>query len=318
MNWKDQGLLLRLRIVQLRRAFPVYGRVLLAIAICGVPILVRSVVESSADYKFYLGGAVILAIVGGHQRRPDLDFVRKHLPYPRSELMAEYALLVIPVVIGFMLGNAWQEGLVLFAVALCIPLMPVARSSRAHSMWLRALIPAHLFEWKSAIQRTHPFGLFLWVAAMALCWLPMLPLFLLWFIGLQICGMYEDCEPRSMLLATAPNARALLRTKTVGAVKLMTVLALPVLIGATVFQPQWWWMHLLFGLGQLVLVAFAVMLKYSNYVPNERLSANGAVITTAAMFSVLPGLFVVPLIMLLSERRKALDNLNYRFHDHHH
>ncbi len=317
MNWNDRGLLLRLRVVQLRRAFPAYGLVLLGIAVCAAPWLVHRIVESGADYKYYLSGAVLLSIAGLHQRRPDLQFVHKHLPHPHAELMMEYALLALPVVVGLWCSSAWQQGLVLFAAVLAIPLLPVARISRPRAVWLGAIVPAQLFEWKSALQRTHPFGLLLWVAALSLCWLPVLPLFLLWFIGVMICGMHEDCEPRSMLLATAPNASALLRTKTIGAVKLMTVIVLPVLAGATVFQPQWWWVHLLFGVGQLALVALAVTLKYSNYVPNERLSANGAVITTAAVFAILPGLFVVPLIMLLTERRKALDNLHYRFHDHH-
>jgi len=316
MGLSFQGLLIHLRWVQLRRAFPIYGLVLLGLAVCTVPWLVHRIVTIDQEYAYYIAGGVLLSIVGWHQRRPDLDFVRKHLPFPHAELMFEYALLSLPVVLG--LWSMWMVGLVLIATSLIIPWMPAARVSRPHAMWLRALIPAHLFEWKSAVQRTHPFTLLLWVVALALCWLPILPLFLLWLIVVQLCGMQEDCEPRSMLLVTTPDAKALLRTKTSGAVELTTLLVLPVLIGATIFQPQWWWIHLLFGLGQVVVVAFAVLLKYSNYVPNERLTGNGAVITTAAMFSVLPGLFVVPLIMLLTERRKALANLHYHFHGHPH
>ncbi len=59
------------------------------------------------------------------------------------------------------------------------------------------------------------------------------------------------------------------------------------------------------------------MLKYSNYEPNERLLASGPVIAVAGMFAVMPGLFVVPLFMMLNERRKAIDNLQTYFHAHH-
>ncbi|MEO8590417.1 MAG: hypothetical protein ABI432_13665 [Flavobacteriales bacterium] len=308
--------LLGLRWIQLRRAVPPFGIMLLALALVILVWLLQKAVVRDASYGAYIAGALLLAVWGMHQRRLDLHFLHRHVPNPRLVMALEYAALALPVLLGLLLAHAWTCAAMVPVVG-AFPWVPVVRTSGVRGGWLRKRLPIRLFEWKSAVQRTHPFGLLLWLAAMTLCWLPMLPLFLLWFIGVLICGMHEDCEPRSMLLATAPNAEALLRTKTIGAVKLMTVIVLPVLIGATVFQPQWWWVHLLFGLGQIALVVLAVTLKYSNYIPNERLSANGAVITTAAVFAILPGLFVVPLIMLLTERRKALDNLHYRFHDHH-
>jgi Na+/melibiose symporter-like transporter len=93
---------------------------------------------------------------------------------------------------------------------------------------------------------------------------------------------------------------------------------MPVLVAATLFQPGWWWVHAGFGLGMLVLVAYAVVLKYANYRPNLRLEANGANVSLAALFAVLPGLSLVPVIMLLTELPKARANLNAYFHAHHH
>jgi type IV secretory pathway TrbD component len=158
----------------------------------------------------------------------------------------------------------------------------------------------------------------MWLAALAFCWLPMLPLFLLGIIVLMAASTQEQCEPRAMLLATADDARSLLRTKVWGAVRLMTLVLMPVLVAATLFQPGWWWVHAGFGLGMLVLVAYAVVLKYANYRPNMRLEANGANVSVAALFAILPGLGVVPLVMLLTEWPKARQNLNACFHDHHH
>jgi type IV secretory pathway TrbD component len=158
----------------------------------------------------------------------------------------------------------------------------------------------------------------MWLAALAFCWLPMLPLFLLGIIVLMAVSTQEQCEPRAMLLATADDARSLLRTKVWGAVRLMTLVLMPVLVAATLFQPGWWWVHAGFGLGMLVLVAYAVVLKYANYRPNLRLEANGANVSLAALFAVLPGLSLVPVIMLLTELPKARANLNAYFHAHHH
>ena len=228
----------------------------------------------------------------------------------------EYGALVIPVLLGLLLAGAWASAALLLLVLL-LPWSPVARASGVRATWLRKRIPAQLFEWKSLLQSTHPWILLLWLAALACCWLPVLPLFLLGGIALMACGAQEHCEPRAMLLATAPDARSLLRSKVWGSLRSMVLVETPVLVGATIFQPSWWWIHLLLGVGMLVLVAYAVVLKYANYRPNERLDANSANVGVAAVFAVLPGLGVVPLIMLLSEVPKARENLNSYFHAHH-
>ena len=103
-----------------------------------------------------------------------------------------------------------------------------------------------------------------------------------------------------------------------GAVRGMALLVLPVLVAATFFRPDWWWVHAGFGLGLLTLVAYAVVLKYAHYLPNERLSANGAHVSVAVLFAILPGLSLVPFVMLLTEWPKARANLHAYFDAHHH
>lgn len=313
----DAFVLLRLRWLQLRRAIPPFGRVLLALALVAAVWLLRKAVVHDATLAPYIVGAVLLAVWGVHNRRADLSFLHRHVPQPRFAMALEYGALILPVLLGLLLAHAWAFAAIV-PVVCAFPWSPVVRASGVRGGWLRRHIPAHLFEWRSALQHTLPWSLLLWLAALAFCWLPVLPLFLLMGIALLACAAQEQCEPRSMLLVTAPDARVLLRSKLLGTVRIMLMLELPVLIGATVFQPQWWWLHALFGVGQLVLVAYAVVLKYANYRPNERLIANSANVTTAAVFAILPGLSVVPLIMLLTEVRKARENLTAYFHDHDH
>ena len=313
----DTFVLLRLRWVQLRRAIPVFGRVLLALAMIATVWLVRRAVAHDVALGPYIAGGVLLMAWGLHQRRPDHHFLHRHVPQARLAMALEYAAIVLPVLLGLLLASAWVSA-ALLPLVLIFPWSPVVRSSGVRAAWLRKWIPAHLFEWKSLLQSTHPWGLLLWLAALGFCWLPVLPMFLLGVIALMACGAQEQCEPRAMLLATSTTARLLLRGKVLGAVRTIMLLVLPVLIGATVFQPQWWWIHALFGLGMVVLVAYAVALKYANYRPNERLEANGANVTIAALFAILPGLGLVPFIMLLSEWRNARANLNTYFHAHHH
>ncbi len=309
--------LLRLRWLQLRRALPLYGIVLVVLAVCATVWLLRTMLVGDASYAPYLAGGALLTVWGIHQRRADQHFLLRHVPGAQVAMAVEYGVLLLPLLVGLVLAGAWTWAALLPLVC-TLPWLPVVRASGVRAQWLRTFIPVRLFEWRSLLQRTHPGGLLLWLAALAFCWLPVLPLFLLGAIALMAAGAQEQCEPRSMLLATATDARTLLRHKVRGAMLLLLVVELPVLVGATVAIPAWWWIHALFGAGMLVLVAYAVVLKYANYVPNERLDANNANVGVAAVFAILPGLCVVPLIMLLSEVRKAKENLTMYFHAHHH
>ncbi|MBX2980940.1 MAG: hypothetical protein KF905_16755 [Flavobacteriales bacterium] len=265
----------------------------------------------------YIAGGAALTLWGFHQRRGDHAFLLRHVPHARQAMAVEYAVMLLPVVVVLLAGGAWKWAPVVAALVL-MAWLPVVQGGGVRGIWLRPLVPAQFFEWKSFVQHTHPFGLLLWTAALAFCWLPVLPLFLLGIIALMLASAQEHCEPRAMLLATAADARSLLRIKVRSAVRLMTVILLPVLVAVTIFQPDWWWIHALFGVGMVVLVAYAIVLKYANYRPNNRLEANGANVSVAALFAILPGLSLVPLVMLLTEWPKARANLNAYFHAHHH
>lgn len=225
--------------------------------------------------------------------------------------------MLLPAVAVLLLAGAWKWA-ALMALSVLLAWSPVVMGGGVRGAWLRRLFPVHLFEWKSFVQHTHPFGLLIWLAALVFSWLPVLPMFLLGIIALMVASAQEHCEPRAMLLATAEDARSLLRIKVWGTVRSMAVSLLPVLVAATMFQPDRWWIHAGFGVGMMVLVAYAIVLKYANYRPNIRLEANGANVSVAALFAILPGLSLVPLIMLLTEWPKARANLNAYFHAHHH
>jgi hypothetical protein len=306
--------LLRLRLVQLRRSISPAGVVALLVALALLPFGVQRLVVHDPSLQPYLNGVLLLGLLGWHQQRLDLRFVLKHIERPLSNLGAEYLLVALPIAMGQVNTLAWyQAAAVLAAIPLIVRIQPPVLS-RPRLRWLRSRIPASLFEWKGGMQRAHPLPALLWLLALVFCWLPVLPLMLLWGLSAMLTTIQADCEPRAMLLATCSDAATLLRRKLAGGMTIVALLMTPVLIGATIFQPQLWWVHLFFFVGQLSVVALAIVLKYRSYVPNERQTGNEAVITTAAVFAVMPGLFLFPLIMLLWERRGALQNLNTYFH----
>ncbi len=310
-------ILLRLRWVQMRRAFPAYGILLLALGSFGLLWLLHRAASQDAGVLPYIAGGAALTLWGFHQRRGDHAFLLRHVPHARQAMAVEYVVMLSPVIVVMLAAGAWKWAAVV-ALSVLLAWSPVVQGGGVRGGRLRALVPAHLFEWRAMAQHTHPFGLLLWSVALAFCWLPVLPLFLLGIIALMVASAQEHCEPRAMLLATAEDARALLRMKVFGSMRIMMIMVLPVIIGATIFRPEWWWIHALFGVGMVVLVAYAIVLKYANYRPSLRLEANGANVALAALFAILPGLSLVPVIMLLTELPKARANLNAYFHAHHH
>lgn len=295
---------------------PLYGLVLLAIAVIGAVFLLHRAVVHDPALAPYIAGGFVLMVFGIHQRRSDHHFLHRHLPNVRWAMAFEYGAFTSPVMLALLFSGAWI-GAVLLPTALFVPWSPVMAVSGVRGAWLRKRLPAHLFELRGMVQGTYPWSVALWLVALCFCWLPVLPMFLLGALTLMICGAQEHCEPRAMLLATAGTVGGLLRVKVFGTMRLVLLLQLPVLVGATIFQPQWWWIHGLFGLGMAMLVAYAIVLKYANYRPSERLEANSANVGVAALFAILPGLSLVPLIMLFTEVPKARANLNAYFHAHH-
>ncbi|MFZ1331251.1 MAG: hypothetical protein WAR83_03640 [Flavobacteriales bacterium] len=281
--------------------------------LAGVPRLVWELMGDDPNMRYYISGAFVLTIYGWHQRRADLSFVHKHIDHPKSALMLEYVLLALPFAVGLCSGGAWFIGFIVLLATMALVYVPTPESSGTQLRWLRSMVPIELFEMKAVLQRTYPYALLLWILALAFCWLPVLPLFLTWILTMMFTANLEDCESRAMLLVTATDARALLRKKIMGALAITMVVIVPVLIGATIARPEWWWIHGLFGFGQLSVIALAVTLKYKEYVPSERLTANGATIAVAAVFAIMPGLFLLAVLMVLTERRKAIENLELYF-----
>ncbi|MBK9761100.1 MAG: hypothetical protein IPO90_14290 [Flavobacteriales bacterium] len=306
--------LLRLRLVQLRRSISPAGVVVLLAALALVPFVVHRMVVHDPSQQPYVNGLLLLILLGWHQQRKDLHFVLKHIERPLSNIGSEYLLVALPVALGQLGTPAWYQALaVLAAIPVIVRIQPPVLA-RPRLRWIRSRIPAHLFEWKGGLQHAHPLPALLWLLSLAFCWLPILPLMLLWVLIALLVNTQADCEPRAMLLATSPDASTLLRRKLIGGMAIIALLIIPALIGATIFQPQLWWVHLFFLAGQLSVVGLAIMLKYRSYVPNEHLTGTEPLVTTAAVFSVMPGLFLLLLIMLLRERRVALQNLDTYFH----
>jgi hypothetical protein len=172
-------LLLRLRWLQLRRAIPLYGIVLLALAVVlGLRLMHRAMLQDDSYASFIAGGAVLM-VWGLHQRRADHHFLRRHVPQARVAMALEYSALILPVLLGLLFAGEWTSSSVLLVMPV-LPWSPVALASGVRAARLRKRIPTQLFEWKSLLQSTHPWNLLLWLAALAFCWLPVLPMFLAW------------------------------------------------------------------------------------------------------------------------------------------
>ena len=128
------SVLLRLRWLQLRRALPPSGRMLLALAMLAVVWLLCKAVTHDASNGPWIAGGSVLLVWGLHQRRTDHHFLLRHVPRPRLELAMVYGVLVLPALLGLLLATAWASAALLLVV-LVFPWSPVARSSGVRAAW---------------------------------------------------------------------------------------------------------------------------------------------------------------------------------------
>ena len=275
-------------------------------------------------YKQYLqrpncwaaAGILLALAVVVQVSRTDKEFVFRQLPNPKRAVFTEYSLLSLPFTVPVLFTPHWYCFLVLTAGFLALAGWRYSVSSRYTLFpWLSRFTGKQNFEWTSGARKSLPALVLVYCLALAFCWVPVLPLFFLWGISLIAISFYQESEPLPLLRAFAIQPDKILKQKIVRHGKLLLLLQLPVLLLALLFNPQLWYVYVLFPPLQLLLLASAILLKYSSYEPNRKVSANMLLTSLAAFGTLVPALLPLPLFICFRYWGKAKERLQFYLHD---
>ncbi len=247
--------------------------------------------------------------------RKDKLFIYKHIENPYLQIFSEYVTLTFLFAVTAIFTRSWMYYPLLLAILFFIPYFKISFRKTAVFKNLSLVIPAASFEWIGGFRKNFIFLSGLYLSATAFCWFRILPLFLLWFLTVTIISFYNECESLQVLRESGKPSGKYLLNKLIRSNLYIIILYTPLIIINTIFNTEFLLFNLLFIPVQLSLLCFAICMKYSSYSPNKMQTGNSILLVTIALFSSLPYLLPVPIILSFVYFYEARNNLNHYLND---
>jgi hypothetical protein len=308
--------LLYIRLKQLKREID-------GLSLYIIPIIAIAAYIAFVTFKEFQEGQNALYIIIAlsvlclsiHFSRKDKGFVYKHLDNPHLQIFFEYVLLTLPFSISSMVTKSWYCYPLLLCILFCIPIIKFEFRQKTSFKKLSHIISATNFEWLSGCRKQYISIIFLYLFAIAFCWLKILPLFLLWFLTIIILSFYSECESIQVLREGNKSPKHFLLAKLKACIIYLLILYTPIIIINSFFNPDFLIINVLFILIQISLLAFAICFKYNSYSPNKIKIGNNLPLAIVSMGSALPHFLPVPTILFIVYFYKAENNLKQYLHD---
>ncbi|MBK0403845.1 hypothetical protein I5M27_12670 [Adhaeribacter sp. BT258] len=303
--------LLRVRFLQFRREWRTLGLLhkgLFCLLFLTLTAISYSNFQEQPNCWFLVGG-LWMAAVFTQLFRPDKSFVLLHLAKPHQAIFLEYAVISLPFILPALFSPNWFCLFIFLAGLFPITFLRTSFQIQTRFVFLGKILPPTAFEWIAGFRKNFPLLVVVYALALALSWVKMLPLLLLWLFCGIILGFYQFSEPLLLLRTCGQNPATLLKKKLLEMGELLLFICLPVIFLHAVFHPWLGLAGLAFLMLQFCVLAFAILLKYSTYEPNKTLNSNLLLLTFAQMSVVLPFFILLPIALVFRQYRKAKQNL---------
>lgn len=250
-----------------------------------------------------------------HSFRKDKEFLYLHSGNYHLSLFVEYSIITFPLIFMSLFTAHWYCFLILQVLLLLIPFSKITIKQRTLFRNISEIIPATNFEWISGFRRTYVQVIPVYLLALALSWVKILPLFLLWYLTLIISSFYNEFESLNILREGKDSSKTFLRNKLLKHSYLLILLYMPVLIINTIFNPEFVLLNAGLLVSQLALLIFAICFKYSNYIPDKIQYGNNLLVILVSLCASIPVLLPVPAVVAYKYYSNAKNNLKEFFND---
>ncbi len=301
--------LLKIRYYQLKRDLS-YWVIIIAVLLFFVAKLISA---HSLLYSWGFTGSVLALLYLFHVSRKDTTFALNFLKQGAWQMAVNYSVTVIPISIGFLVTANGLCALVLqLGVIGMAFLKPSITSLRIKTF--TSFIPPQHFEWISGLRKQFYLLLLLLLLACILSPVKLFATVGLFLLNTSLLSFYILHEPLLMLNPKRLSVTDFLKEKIQFAIKVIAILNIPILLVNSFFQPDVWVFNLVFLLGFFALTAATIHIKYADYTPNETIGFKiDFLILYAGIF--LPYVLLIGIFILISNRKKAMINLNYYLND---
>lgn len=306
--------LIMLRLRQTGRVIREAGLILLIALFVSVGFLSQALEQLRELDWPYLTGLGLVLVAGVHFNRKDLRFLSNIMPQRkqiRVLLVAEYLLLVSPLIVLFFLAGPWKNGLALSFGPLAALGFPLRALHFAEKKQKKALqwIPLRLFELKFHIERNKAGYAFIY----SVCLLSPL------HIGFYLVGVFFLCtmtmtafsfyEPKELLPWESSFLSNKLRRNNWFVFKMLT----PVILLAFLFQFRQWPLLLYISVFPFLTATFGILYKYARLNPIFHRPPSANIPSLFLFLLLIPGGILIHIGYLVILFRKANQNLRYYY-----
>ncbi|HEY5368012.1 MAG TPA: hypothetical protein VIJ75_03395 [Hanamia sp.] len=313
MNW----ILLRVRLHQAKRQLNSLG-IFYALILFGflcIAIFYTFLAYREKDKSPYVFAVTILTLAGIHFSRSDKEFVNNHVARPIQNIFTEYLIFSFPFILPSIFTSQWFY----FPtwVLACFLIAPIKASFRQRTRFphLSKIISPQNFEWLTGLRKNLVLFIVLWILAIITCRVRILPLIFLWFMIVTATSFYQQCESLQVLFASSESPGRLIKKKIETAVSFTAILVVPILVINSIFNPTLILVNAIFLLVQITIIVFAILLKYTTYLPNENLKGNTIIISMVTIGALIPFLLPIPAIMCFRNYNRSIKNLKHYIDD---
>lgn len=295
------------------RQLGLYSIVILAIAVF-VIYYTHSVYQDTV-LAFAFTASLAISCYTFHSFRKDKEFLYLHSGSYHFSLFMEYSIFTFPLIFMSLFTVQWYCFFLIQIFLMLIPFSKITIKERTIFRNLSLIIPASKFEWLSGIRQKYVQIFIVYILALGISWVKILPLFLLWYLTLIISSFYNEFESVNILREGNDSSLVFLKKKILTHSLLLIVFYLPVVIVNSLFNPEFILLNAGLLLSQLALLTFVICFKYSNYVPNQTQYGNNLLVILVSLCASIPVFLPVPLIIAYKYYINAKNNLKEYFND---
>lgn len=313
MNW----ILVRVRLHQLRRqlnSLGIFYALILLAALC-FAIFYTFLAYREKEKSLYVFVASIFILAGIHFSRSDKQFVDRHVDRPVQNMFTEYVVFSLPFTLPALFTSQWFYFPLWVCACFLIAHIKVSFRQRTRFPHLSKIIQPENFEWLSGLRKNLVSLILLWLLAIATSRVRILPLIFLWFMIVTITSFYQQCESLQVLFASSQSPRKLITQKIRSAIALTLLFLVPILVINSIFNPTLILVNAIFLFVQITIIIFAILLKYTTYLPNENLKGNTILMSAVTIGALVPYLLPIPVIMCFRNYGRSIKNLKHQFDD---
>lgn len=253
-----------------------------------------------------------------HLRRKDKKFLIINVSHFRIIFLAEYLILLSPLIICLLLYNKW---LVLLFVTISVLFIPAIDCNlnihhrKTFNTSLQKLIPSDLYEWKAGIRKNFILLLIAYILGACFSWnIPVIPITML-IIGLTISDFFIAEESWQMLLSFEKNAGKMLLYKIRRHFLFYAICNLPLIILFVIFHYDLWYIPIIEFIMLLSIHIYTITMKFAYYEADKSGRVNSIIQLIGVVLGLIP--VTTPFLLLFSGFlfKKACTNLKPLLHD---